>query len=199
MLIPRRLCTPVSCRVNRGLRLKVAAIMRDQQDNITAGTVIAILDKQFMRRHFVCDARQPLSAKRFRPRCLRRPRQAPRRCDQLGCAAPQRRLDAMNCIGIFQATREDCFSLSGVAPAQMTDEPLPLTLFNDGPVGGARVACSRVDVQHHWHRRGLRRRSSPPTDVRRFHHRPYLLKPARCQQHIRPRQQPTLTEAFVKD
>ena len=199
MLIPRRLCTPVSCRVNRGLRLKVAAIMRDQHDNITAGTVIAILDKQFMRRHFVCDARQPLRVKQFRPRCLRRPRQAPRRCDQRGFAVPQRRLHAMTGIGMFEATREDCFSLNVVAPAQMTDEPLPLTLFNDGPVGGARVACSRVDLQHHWHRRGLRRRSSPPTDVRRFHHRPYLLKPARYQQHIRPRQQPTLTEAFVKD
>jgi hypothetical protein len=179
MLIPRRLCTPVSCRVNRGLRLKVAAIMRDQQDNITAGTVVAILDKQFMRRHFVCDVRQPLRVKQFRPRCLRRPRQAPRRLHQLGFAAPQRRLDAMNCIGVAQATREDCFSRSGVAPAQMTDEPLPLTLFNDGPVGGARVARSRVDVQHQRHRRRLRRRSSSPTEVSRFHHQRRLLKPAR--------------------
>ena len=69
----------------------------------------------------------------------------------------QWRLYAMIGIGIFQATCEDCFSLNVVAPAQMTEEPLPLMLFIDGLVGSARVARSRVDVQHQWHRRRLRR------------------------------------------
>jgi hypothetical protein len=177
MLIPRRLCTPVSCRVNRGLRLKVAAIMQDQQDNITAGTVIAVLDKQFMRRHFVCDARQPLRVKQFRPLELARMWQAPQRCDQPGFAVPQRRLHAMTGIGMFEATSADCFSLNVVALAQMTGGPLPLTLFNDGPVGGARVAFSRIDLQHHWRRRRRRRQPSPPMEVRRLHQRPYVLKP----------------------
>jgi hypothetical protein len=177
MLIPRRLCTPVSGRVNRGLKLKVAAIMRDQQDSITAGTVIAVLDKQFMRRHFVCDARQPLRVKQFRPLELARTWQAPQRCDQPGFAVPQRRLHAMTGIGMFEATSADCFSLKVVALAQMTGGPLPLTLFNDGPVDGARVACSRIDLHHHWRRRRRRRQPSPPMEVRRFHQRPYVLKP----------------------
>jgi len=75
-----------------------------------------------------------------------------RYCDQFGFAAPQRRIYAMRGIGKFQPVSEDCLTLNVVAPATVSEQPLPVLFWIHG--GAYMMGTSAAYNGTHLARRG---------------------------------------------
>src|SRR5271167_2454557 len=105
---------------------------RDSRISTTMGTVVGFTGDDLVRWRGIPYARPPLGPLRLRSPQPAVPWRGARYCDQFGFAAPQKRAYTLIGIGKFQPTSEDCLTLNVVAPARLTDEPLPVMFYIHG-------------------------------------------------------------------
>ena len=133
--------------------------IRKERVDTTAGTVVGFTRDGVVQWRSIPYARPPVGPLRLRAPQPPVPWTGARYCDQFGFAAPQRRI-YMVLSGKFQSTSEDCLTLNVVAPAEATDEPLPVMFYIPGgayvlgssaPYNGsglARRGCVYVSVNY---------------------------------------------------
>jgi para-nitrobenzyl esterase len=134
------------------------SIQKERVDT-TAGTVVGFTRDGVVQWRSIPYARPPMGPLRLRAPQPPAPWTGARYCDQFGFAAPQRRI-YMVLSGKIQSTSEDCLTLNVVAPAEATDEPLPVMFYIPGgayvlgssaPYNGsglARRGCVYVSVNY---------------------------------------------------
>ncbi|MGV0044951.1 carboxylesterase/lipase family protein [Mycobacterium colombiense] len=94
-----------------------------------SGEVLGFSDGEFVRWRGIPYARPPLGDLRLRAPRPPAPWRGVRHCQKFGFAAPQKRAYTLAGLGKFHPMSEDCLTLNVVAPAAMTDEPLPVLFW----------------------------------------------------------------------
>jgi para-nitrobenzyl esterase len=144
-------------------------LIRKERVDTTAGTVVGFPSDGVVQWRSIPYARPPVGALRLRAPRPPVPWTGARYCDEFGFAAPQPQLKLPGLLRpIFatigldnsQSTNEDCLTLNVVAPAEATDEPLPVMFYIPGgayvlgssaPYNGsvlARRGCVYVSVNY---------------------------------------------------
>jgi para-nitrobenzyl esterase len=125
---------------------------RDDRVTTTAGTVVGATRDGVIRWLSIPYAQPPVGPLRLRAPQPPVPWNTARYCDQYGFAAPQRGIYTWPPLGRFQQTSEDCLTINVVAPASMTDEPLPVMFYIHG--GAYMLGSSATYNGSGWARRG---------------------------------------------